>query len=616
MISKYRLIWQLMQGERLRYGVAIGALLLASCFLYLVPIVSSVVLDVIISDNSPGASPFLSLALEWIGGRDLLSANLWIAIVLILSLTGLAGLFTYLRGRWSALASEKIIRRLRDRLYDQLQHLPCSYYDRAETGDLIQRCTSDVETVRQFLINQVVEIGRAVLMLLVPLPLMFAIDARMTGISLILILPIAGFSVVFFQKVRNRFEAVDKAEGRLTSALQENLTGIRVVRAFARQQYEIQKFSRRNGEHRDLDYRLYWLLAGFWSTSDLLCMAQIALVVFTGGSWLASGSLGVGSFFFFLSAVNMFLWPVRMMGRILTELGKATVAIGRIQDILGHARESIPATTATVEPAAGVRGEIVFADVTFSHRDSTAALENVSFRVTPGSTLALLGPSGSGKSTIVNLLLRLYDPGRGVIEMDGRDIATLDRKEVRRQISVVMQEPFLYLKTIRENLAVGRPAATHEEIAEASVTASVHETILQFEHGYETLVGERGITLSGGQRQRVALARALLKEPVILILDDALSAVDTETESFILEALQSRRGRHTTIVIAHRLSTLMHADEILVFDRGRIIQRGTHNDLKEEPGLYRRIWKIQNAHEEQLRHDLRASANSIGRENA
>ena len=605
-----------MQGERLRYGVAIAALLLASCFLYLVPIVSSVVLDVIISDNSPGASPFLSLALEWIGGRDLLRANLWIAIVLILSLTGLAGLFTYLRGRWSALASEKIIRRLRDRLYDQLQHLPCSYYDRAETGDLIQRCTSDVETVRQFLINQVVEIGRAVLMLLVPLPLMFAIDARMTGISLILILPIAGFSVLFFQKVRNRFEAVDKAEGRLTSALQENLTGIRIVRAFARQQYEIQKFSRRNGEHRDLDYRLYWLLAGFWSTSDLLCMAQIALVVFTGGSWLASGSLGVGSFFFFLSAVNMFLWPVRMMGRILTELGKATVAIGRIQDILGHARESIPATTATVEPAAGVRGEIVFADVTFSHRDSTAALENVSFRVTPGSTLALLGPSGSGKSTIVNLLLRLYDPGRGVIEMDGRNIATLDRKEVRRQISVVMQEPFLYLKTIRENLAVGRPAATHEEIAEASVTASVHETILQFEHGYETLVGERGITLSGGQRQRVALARALLKEPVILILDDALSAVDTETESFILEALQSRRGRHTTIVIAHRLSTLMHADEILVFDRGRIIQRGTHNDLKEEPGLYRRIWKIQNAHEEQLRHDLRASANSIGRENA
>ena len=605
-----------MQGERLRYGVAIAALLLASCFLYLVPIVSSVVLDVIISDNSPGASPFLSLALEWIGGRDLLRANLWIAIVLILSLTGLAGLFTYLRGRWSALASEKIIRRLRDRLYDQLQHLPCSYYDRAETGDLIQRCTSDVETVRQFLINQVVEIGRAVLMLLVPLPLMFAIDARMTGISLILILPIVGFSVLFFQKVRNRFEAVDKAEGRLTSALQENLTGIRVVRAFARQQYEIQKFSRRNGEHRDLDYRLYWLLAGFWSTSDLLCMAQIALVVFTGGSWLASGSLGVGSFFFFLSAVNMFLWPVRMMGRILTELGKATVAIGRIQDILGHARESIPATTATVEPAAGVRGEIVFADVTFSHRDGTAALENVSFRVTPGSTLALLGPSGSGKSTIVNLLLRLYDPGRGVIEMDGRNIATLDRKEVRRQISVVMQEPFLYLKTIRENLAVGRPAATHEEIAEASVTASVHETILQFEHGYETLVGERGITLSGGQRQRVALARALLKEPVILILDDALSAVDTETESFILEALQSRRGRHTTIVIAHRLSTLMHADEILVFDRGRIIQRGTHNDLKEEPGLYRRIWKIQNAHEEQLRHDLRASANSIGRENA
>src|SRR6266571_9182282 len=342
MISKYQLIWQLMQGERLRYGVAIAALLLASCFLYLVPFVSSVVLDVIISDNSRGASPFLSQALEWIGGRDLLRANLWIAIVLILSLTGLAGLFTYLRGRWSALASEKIIRRLRDRLYDQLQHLPCSYYDRAETGDLIQRCTSDVETVRQFLINQVVEIGRAVLMLLVPLPLMFAIDWRMTGLSVILIPPIVAFSTVFFWRVRNRFEQVDQAEGRLTATLQENLTGIRVVRAFARQDFEIRKFGKRNAEHRDLDNRLYQILATFWSVSDLLCISQMGIVTIGGGRWLAEGSLGVGSFFFFLTAVSMFIWPVRMMGRILTELGKATVAIGRIQEILGHPRESVP----------------------------------------------------------------------------------------------------------------------------------------------------------------------------------------------------------------------------------------------------------------------------------
>ena len=593
MISKYQLIWQLMHGQRLRYGAAVAALVLASCFLYLVPLVSSVVLDVIISDNGSGTSPFILRTVESIGGRDFVRANLWIAVALIFGLTTFAGLFTYLRGRWAAEATERIIRGLRDRLYDQLQHLPCSYYDGAETGDLIQRCTSDVETVRQFLLNQVVEIGRAALMLLVPLPLMYAIDPRMTGVSLILIPPIVGFSVVFFQKVRHRFEEVDKAEGRLTSTLQENLTGIRVVRAFARQEYEIRKFGARNGNHRDLDYRLYRLLATFWSTSDFLCMAQIALVVFTGGVWLASGSLSVGSFFFFLSVVNMFIWPVRMMGRILTELGKATVAIGRIQEILGHERESTPIVANTTITPADQRGEIVFDRVTFSHRDGTCALQDVSFRVAPGSTLALLGPSGSGKSTVVNLLLRLYDHAEGSIQIDGHNIANLDRKAVRRRISVVMQEPFLYSKSVRANLMLGHPTATHEEIATASASACVHDTIMEFEGGYETIVGERGITLSGGQRQRVALARALLKEPLILALDDALSAVDSETESLILAALKSRRGRHTTIVIAHRLSTLMHADEILVFDRGRIIQRGTHNSLKEEAGLYSRIWKMQ-----------------------
>jgi ATP-binding cassette subfamily B protein len=311
----------------------------------------------------------------------------------------------------------------------------------------------------------------------------------------------------------------------------------------------------------------------------------------------------------------MFIWPVEMLGRILTELGKATVSIGRIHEILGHPVETAPAVPGTASPAPDMRGEITFRHVTFSHRDGAAALENVSFAVAPGRTLALLGPAGSGKSTIINLLLRLYDPGQGIIEIDGRDISTMDRKEVRRQISVVMQEPFLYSKTVRENLAIGHAAASHEEITEAAVTASVHETILQFEHGYETLVGERGITLSGGQRQRVALARALLKQPAILILDDALSAVDSGTEALILEALRGRRGQHTTIVIAHRLSTLMDADEILVLDGGRIVQRGTHNGLKDEPGLYRRVWMIQNTLEEQLRRDLDATARSVGKEN-
>jgi ATP-binding cassette subfamily B protein len=572
--SKYQLIWQLVRVERRRYSAAIFSLVLASCFLYLVPLVPSAVLD----------------------GRF---RNLWLAAVLMSGFTALAGFFTYLRGRLSSVAAENVILRLRDQLYDQLQHLPCSYFDTAPTGDLIQRCTSDVETMRQFLVSQVVEIGRAVLMLIIPLPLMLAIDWRMTAMSVILIPPIVAFSMIFFRRVRSSFEKVDQAEGRLTSTLQENLTGIRVVRAFARQQFEIEKFGARNSEHRDLDNNLYRLLAVFWSASDVLCIGQMGIVVIAGGRWITDGSLGVGSFFFFLTSVGMFIWPVRMMGRILTELGKATVAVGRIQEILGHARETTPENRLLI-PQHGIDrlGEIVFRNVTFAHRKDTAALEDVSFHLPVGRTLALFGPSGSGKSTIVNLLLRLYDPSSGVIEMDGRNICNVDRKDVRRQISVVMQEPFLYSKTVRENLSIGHASATHDDIVQATAAACVHDTVMEFEQGYDTLVGERGISLSGGQRQRVALARALLKRPTILILDDALSAVDTETESQILDALALRRGRSTTIVIAHRLSTLMTADEILVLDGGRVVQRGTHEQLKDAPGMYQRVWMIQNTMED------------------
>jgi ATP-binding cassette subfamily B protein len=568
--SKYQLIWQLVRVERRRYGGAVLSLVLASCFLYMVPLVPSAVLD----------------------GRF---TNLWLAAVLMSGFTALAGFFTFLRGRLSSVAAENVILRLRDQLYDQLQHLPCSYFDTAPTGDLVQRCTSDVETMRQFLVSQVVEIGRAVLMMLVPLPLMLSIDWRMTVLSVVLIPPIVAFSMIFFRRVRNSFEKVDQAEGRLTATLQENLTGIRVVRAFARQQFEIEKFGTRNSEHRDLDNNLYRLLAVFWSASDVLCISQMGIVVIAGGRWIADGSLGVGSFFFFLTVVGMFIWPVRMMGRILTELGKATVAVGRIQEILGHPRETAPERRLLIPQHGTDRlGEVAFHNVTFAHRKDTAAIEDVSFRLPAGGTLALFGPSGSGKSTIVNLLLRLYDPLTGAIQIDGRDIRHVDRKDVRRQISVVMQEPFLYSKTVRENLSIGHASATHDDIVQATAAACVHDTVMEFEQGYDTLVGERGITLSGGQRQRVALARALLKRPTILILDDALSAVDTETEAQILDALALRRGRSTTIVIAHRLSTLMTADEILVLDRGRVVQRGTHDTLKDAPGMYQRVWMIQN----------------------
>jgi ATP-binding cassette subfamily B protein len=428
----------------------------------------------------------------------------------------------------------------------------------------------------------------------------------------------------------------------MTSTLQENLTGIRVVRAFARQDHEQQKFAARNAAHRGLHYVFYRLIAWYWAISDFMCMTQKLLVVGIGGYWLLVGQLPVGTFYFFLAAVNLFIWPIRMMGRILSELGKALVAAGRIGEILDspceHApagetrlasdgaaadaapheaeealddgvtaapRGSVPQLVRTDVPAVGA---IDFDRVSFAYGEGPRVLDDVSFRVAPGETLALLGPSGAGKSTLISLLLGFYDPAAGTIRLDGQDIGTIERRDLRSEIAVVMQEPFLYSKSVRENIRLGRSSAGDEEIQEAATIACVHESIEGFDEGYDTLVGERGVTLSGGQRQRVALARALLHEPVVMILDDALSAVDTVTENLIIDALRQRRGRHTTLVIAHRLSTLMHADRVLVLDHGRVVQQGTHATLVDEEGLYRRLWRIQGAIEADLDDELRAAA--------
>ena len=619
MNPRIRLIWQLTRGEHRRYGGAIFALVLGSCCMYLVPLIPQVIIDGVIAPPAAGRGAFVERMVALAGGANFLRAHLWLAALAMVTLTALAGGFTYLRGRFAATAAEGIVRRVRDRLYDHLQHLPVAFHDRAETGDLVQRSTSDVETLRQFLASQVVEIGRAALMLLVPLPLMLALDWRLTLVSVAFIPIVLGFSFRFFRRVQSAFKTVDEAEAQMTSTLQENLTGIRVVRAFARQDFEAAKFAERNVTHRQREYRLYQLLATYWSSSDFLCLSQKAVLLAAGAWGLAAGTVQVGTFFFFLTAVNMFIWPIRMLGRILTELGKATVAIGRIEEILAEPAERDPAPATASAAATGAalpwraRGEITFENVTFRHdagerREpaSDAApvphvLDRMSFHVSPGETVALLGPSGAGKSTIAHLLLRFYDPLAGAIQLDGRDLAEIPRGEVRSEIAVVMQEPFLFSKTVRENIRMGRSSAADEEIAEAATTACVHDAIVAFEAGYDTVIGERGVTLSGGQRQRVAIARALLREPAILILDDALSAVDTATETLILDGLRARRGRHTTLVIAHRLSTLMVADRILVLEHGRIVQEGAHADLVQVEGLYRRLWAIQAALETDLK---------------
>ncbi len=606
-IRPMRTLWQQMAGQRLRYGIALLAIIPSAGLLFVAPLIPQAVLDEVLSeeatspeDPNSGASSASQFVLRTLGGRDFLLEHLWVAAIAIFAITAAAGVFTYLRGRMAAQASERIIRRLRDRLYDHLQHLPISWHHTANTGDLIQRCTSDVETVRNFLATQVVEIGRALAMFMVPLPLMLLLDVRMTVASVVLMPIIVSFSYFFFRRIRQAFLAVDEAEGAMTGVLQENLVGIRVVRAFARQEHEEEKFAKRNRTHQRLDQRLYRNLSVFWSISDLICFLQLAIVIGYGGFLMADGTLGVGTYYWFLTAVNLFLWPMRFMGRILTEVGKATVAIRRIAEVLTVAEESQPEAEIVAsedsrdqQRALEKRGGIRFESVSFTTECGHSILTDVDFSITPGETIALLGPSGSGKSTIVRMLLRFLDPSCGVVRIDGRDIETIPRQRMRQKIAVVLQDPFLFSKTIEENIQLGRLNASVDEIHVASRASSVHDAINDFAHGYQTMVGERGVTLSGGQRQRIALSRALIDKPEVLILDNALSAVDTDTEGWILEALRQRQGSHTTILIAHRLSTLMHADRIFVLENGQITQCGSHEELIERSGLYQRLWSLE-----------------------
>ena len=597
--SPVALLWQLTLGFRGKYAWAIAALFVFTVINYVTPLVAAATIDFALSQE-PQEARLTSGIIGLMGGAEFVQEKLWFPALLMVLLTLVAGGFSYLKGRLAAQASDGIARRLKDRLYDHLQRLPASYHDRAESGDLIQRCTSDVETLRMALSTQVVDVSNAVLLLVTALPIMVMLDGRMALVAFALIGPIILFGYIYMGKVKHLFTEVAEAEGQVTRVVQENLTGLRVVRAFARQEFEIAKFAEPNRFYRDRSLRMLRVMSWYWSTSDLIVLAQQGIVLFTGVYFIAAGTLTVGTLFAFIMFLNMLLWPVRQMGRTLTDLGKSVVALTRMGEILAVPEESAPDRPIVLASPAG---RIEVTDLVFRHDGASAAINGISFTVEPGQTLAILGPSGAGKSTLMHLLLRLYDYHSGSIKFDGHELRDLDRQWVRSQFSVVMQEPFLFSKTIGENIRLGRLEAQSEEISAAARLADIHETISGFPSGYSTLVGERGVTLSGGQRQRVALARALLQDTPVLLLDDALSAVDAETEATILEALRSRHGRRTTLVIAHRLSTLAHADKVIVLEGGRIIQHGTHAALAAKDGLYRRLWTIQNALEKKISAD-------------
>ncbi|CAN5583665.1 ABC transporter ATP-binding protein [soil metagenome] len=607
-----RALWNLTAGQRTRFAMAVAALTVGSLLMYIGPQIVRFSIDGILDSTKDRNTlpPWMTRALAFLDAGNHPHRALIVAGCAVLGASMVAGVFMYLKGRWSGQASESIARSLRMRLYDHLQHLPAAYHDKAPTGDQVQRCTSDVDTVRMLFASQAIEIARAVILLGIGIPLMFWMDPKLALVAIAVLPIIVTFSVYFFGRVRGSFKQMDDAEGAMTATLQENLTGIRVVRAFARQEFECNRFGEKNRAHRDLNDRLYRVMALYWSSSDFLSFSQGTLVLFIGAWRVADGNLTLGTLVAFMAYMHLYLWPVREMGRTLTELGKATVSIGRIQEILDVPRET-DAPQLKADLPARVSGEIRIDGVSLSYGEAKV-LDDIRLHVPAGQTLAIVGPSGSGKSTLMQLLLRLLDYEQGTIALDGMEIRELPRKYVRGQFGGVMQEPFLYSKSLRENIRLGRHEAADPDVIEGATIACIHESIEGFDKQYDTIVGERGVTLSGGQRQRVAIARAILRDAPILILDDALSAVDTHTEALILEALKRRRGQHTTIVIAHRLSTLMHADQIAVLEQGRVTQLGTHAELAEQDGLYKQLWQIQTALEEDLSRELANEKLSTG----
>lgn len=576
-------LFSLLINQWRRFALAVLALIVATALSLAVPLVAGHAIDGLLAGQ--------------------LSQPLWVLALLMITLTALAGLAHYLRGRWTHQASEAIVRDLRERLYGHLQKLPCAYHDQADTGDLVQRCTSDVETLRLFLGEQVVEMGRATLVTLLAVPLMIYLHPPLAMLAVLLLPAVVLFGQGYFRRLRRLFRAADEAEGRLTTVLQENLTGIRVVRAFANQSWEERRFGVHNRAFRDLNGQVIQAMGNYWSVSESLILGQFGIVLLGGAAMVQAEEISVGVLFAFLQVLTQVVWPLRQLGRVLTETGKATVALERLREILAEAEEQDPDEPLQPVPT---RGAIQVRDLYFAHQSGQPVLRGLNLHIAPGETVALIGPPGSGKSTLVHLLLRLYDYQQGSIQLDGQEISWLPRAAVRERVGAVLQSPFLYSRSVAANLRVGAEVPL-ETLQTATEGAAIHEAIQSLPQGYETAVGERGVTLSGGQRQRLTLARALLRDPPVLILDDSLSAVDTQTEAKILATLARRRGRATTLLIAHRLSSVQLADRILVLDRGRVVQSGSHHQLLAEAGPYRNLWHWQNALADELAADLKTA---------
>lgn len=513
------------------------------------------------------------------------------------------GGFTYLSGRLAAHTAEGVAQRLRNYVYDHLQHLPFQYHDGMQTGELVSRATSDVDAIRRFFAEQAIGAGRIILLFTVNLGALLYIHPGLAWRSVLVIPLIVVISLFFFRRISDLYEAYQEQEATLSTTLQENLSGVRVVRAFARQSHEREKFERDNWEKFQRGRSVLIMHSLFWPLTDILLGVQLLGGYYIAARMAIDGQITIGTYLAYAGLLIWLIFPMRTLGRLIVQMSTGMVSFGRVREILQESRESLEAGSDNERQP--LRGEIEYRSVSLSYDGASEALQAIDLHIQPGETVALIGSTGSGKTSLVNLLPRFYEYTKGEVRLDGRPLTDYSRRYLRSQIGIVEQEPFLFSRTIGENIAygVGR-AVSQDEIRAAARAAAIDEVIQTFPDGYDTLVGERGVTLSGGQKQRVAIARTILKDPRILILDDAMSSVDSETELEIRQALADLRVGRTTFIIAHRVQSAMEADQVLVFDHGRIIERGTHQELVERGGMYAQVFEVQAQMEVELEKDI------------
>lgn len=517
--------------------------------------------------------------------------SLWALAFLIVAVAIASGIFTYICRTNTAKAGENFAKNLRDTLFIHVQKLPMTWHDKNQTGDIIQRCTSDVEVIRGFVVTQLLEVFRTTFLILTSFVMMFSMNVKLSCIVLLFVPVVIVYSTVFYKLIANRFTTADEAEGELSTVVQENATGVRVVRAFGREQFEMERFDEKNQTFAKLWIRLGTLSGLYWGIGDLITGLQVVAVIVFGVVEAVNGSISVGEFIAFAAYNSTLVWPIRGLGRILSDMSKAGVSFERVDYIIRSQEEAYGAEGGKPDG----KYDISFRQVSFGYEEGKDVLRDVSFTVPQGRTFGILGGTGSGKSTIIQLLSRLYEleEHKGGIYIGGREIKDIPLEELRRSIGMVLQEPFLYSRTIQENIAASVPDASMAEIRHAAKIACIDDAIMSFPDGYETLVGERGVTLSGGQKQRIAIARMLLQKTPIMVFDDSLSAVDSQTDYNIRQALKEHMKEATVILISHRVTSLMGADEIMVLNQGQIEECGTHEELIQRDGIYRKIYDIQ-----------------------